>query len=251
MSKKYAMILLSIRILISIILNSIRILMGMSREEEQDMTRKRLSRQESRLQTRERLLEAAASVFSRRGFYVASVDEVAEEAGFSKGAVYSNFASKEELFMALLDRHLEAELQSVASQFIQRGSPGKAETAVQRRSFATYLEEKRTWNVLTFEFLVYAMRHPAVQERLAARYRIARSELTTLLQGMYQAEGDLPALPIEYIPWALLALGTGLALQAYLEPGALPADLYATIVKRLVDPTRASENTSTSSARGK
>jgi AcrR family transcriptional regulator len=234
-SKKYAMIPLSIRILISIILNSIRILMGMSREEEQDMTRKRLSRQESRLQTRERLLEAAAEVFSRRGFHDASVEEVAEEAGFSKGAVYSNFASKEELFMALLDRHLEAELQSVASQFIQRESPGKAETAVQRRSFAAYLEEKRTWNVLTFEFLVYAMRHPAVQEQLAARYRIARSELTTLLQRMYQAEGDLPALPIEYIPWALLALGTGLALQAYLEPGALPADLYATIVKRLVD----------------
>jgi AcrR family transcriptional regulator len=222
--------------------------MSMSRGEKQDMTRKRLSRQESRLQTRERLLDAAASVFSRRGFHVASVDEVAEEAGFSKGAVYSNFASKEELFMALLDRHLEAELQSVASQFIQRGSPGKAEAAVQRQSFAAYLEEKRTWNVLTFEFLVYAMRHPAVQQQLAARYRAARSELTNLLQGMYQARGVHPAFPVEYMPWALLALGTGLALQAYLEPGALPADLYTTLVERLIDPPRASENTSTSSA---
>ena len=209
------------------------------------MRQRRLSRQETRVQTRERLLEAAAGVFSQRGFHDASVDEIAEEAGFSKGAVYSNFASKEELFMALLDRHLEAELQSVASQFSQKGNPEKADTSVQSQSFAASLEENRTWNMLTIEFLIYAMRHPSVQEKLAARYRIARSELTAHLQKIYQARENLPPLPIEYIPWALLALGTGLALQAYLEPGALPRDLYSTLVKQLVEPTRGSEKTST------
>lgn len=210
------------------------------------MGRERLSRQESRLQTRERLLEAAALVFSRRGYHAASVEEIAEEAGFSKGAVYSNFASKEDLFLALLDRHLAAELHDVASQFSQRGSQEEKP----RKSFAAELEKKRTWNVLTLEFSLYAMRHPTVQQQLAARYRMGRNELTSLLRWIYQAEGVDPAFPIEYMAWALLALGTGLALQAYLEPGILPTDLYATIVGRLLDAPRETERTSTSSPDG-
>ena len=66
--------------------------------------KQRLSRKESQIQTRERLLEAGLRVFSRRGYYAASVDEIAAEAGFSKGAVYSNFESKEDLFLALIDK---------------------------------------------------------------------------------------------------------------------------------------------------
>lgn len=200
------------------------------------MTRKRLSRQESRLQTRERLLEAAALVFSRRGFHAASVEEIAEEAGFSKGAVYSNFASKEELFLVLLDRHLEAELQSVASQFAQKSYSNKAEGESPGLSFAAQLEERRSWTVLIIEFILYALRHPSVQQQLAERYRAARDELASLLRRVAQAETDSSAYPAEYVAWALLALGTGLALQAYLEPGALPSDLYAATVKRLLAP---------------
>src|SRR5258706_6443215 len=94
-------ILMGIMILISIILIGSIILISMSRKETDDMAPGRLSRQQSRLQTRERLLEAATLVFSRRGFDAASVEEIAEEAGYSKGAVYSNFASKEELFLTL------------------------------------------------------------------------------------------------------------------------------------------------------
>ena len=200
------------------------------------MAPKRLSRQESRLQTRERLLEAAAEVFSRQGFHAASVEEVAEEAGFSKGAVYSNFASKEELFLTLLDRHLATELHNVADQLTPRGSHSEVEVPAPRRSFADQLEEKRTWNVLTLEFFLYALRHPSAQQQLAERYRVARKELTALLEERYQAEGGSPAFPVEYLAWALLALGSGLALQAYLEPGSLPSDLYATIVGRLLEP---------------
>ncbi len=190
------------------------------------MAKKRLSRQESRLQTREDLLEAAANVFSRRGFYEASIDEIAEEAGFSKGAVYSNFTSKQELFITLLDRHLEAELQSIAAQFTPNE---KTSGTSQRQSFPTHLEEKRTWNLLSVEFLLYAMRHPAIQQQLAERYRMARNELTEILREAHQTK-----LPPEYIAWGLLALGGGLALQAYLEPGAMPSDLYSTLVEQLL-----------------
>ncbi|GCE22635.1 TetR/AcrR family transcriptional regulator [Dictyobacter kobayashii] len=205
------------------------------------MTRKRLTREESRQQTRERLLEAAAALFSRQGFDATAVDQIAEEAGFSKGAVYSNFASKEELFMVLLDRHLEAELQgmSMAAQIQSAGrSASEPAAAQQQTSFATLIEEKRTWNILTFEFLLYAMRHPSAQQLLAERYRVAREHLTRLLQNTTTVQGKQPALPVEYAAWALIGLGSGLMLQAYLEPGALPDGLYSAVVSRLLGGTQ-------------
>lgn len=95
---------------------------------------------------------------------------------------------------------------------------------------STHLEAKRTWNVLTLEFFLYAFRHPAAQRQLAERYRGAWQVLTTLFQGISHVEEGRSALPIAYLLWALIALGMGLSLQAYLEPGALPAELYSTIV---------------------
>lgn len=208
------------------------------------MAPKRLSRQQSRLQTRERLLEAAAQVFSRQGFAAASVEEIAEEAGYSKGAVYSNFASKEELFLTLLDRHLEAELRSVAAQIPTKGDHQIKGPPVQRQSFPVYLEERRTWNILTLEFVLYALRHPAIQQQLAQRYRAARGELAALLRAGALASDIRSDLPGEYLAWALIALGIGLALQAYLEPAALPADLYSTITGLLLHAPREPEPSS-------
>ena len=78
-----------------------------------------MGRQERREQTRSELVGAARSVFLRRGFHAASLDEIAAEAGFTKGAVYSNFAGKEDLFFAVYERRLEAraaELHRIADE---------------------------------------------------------------------------------------------------------------------------------------
>jgi AcrR family transcriptional regulator len=205
------------------------------REEEvrDRMGAKRLTRQQSKLQTQERLLEAASQVFSRRGFDAASVDEIAEEAGYSKGAVYSNFASKEELFLTLLDRHLEAELQSVIASFEQASQ--RAGDEGQERSFVAQLQERRTWNVLTLEFFLYALRHPSAQQQLAERYRAARHEIAARLQSIMPSKGAGADTYADYVSWALIALGLGLALQGYLEPDGLPVDLYASISGRLLE----------------
>ena len=200
------------------------------------MARRRLTRAESQQRTRGRLLDAATEVFSQRGFHAASVEEVAETAGFSKGAVYSNFDSKEELFFALLDRHLEQELHAVASLFTSGPEdvrtpqlPGAAPAP-----FARHLEETRTWNLLTMEFWLYAMRDERARERLAARYRAARAQLAARLRERSRAEGSSPPVPAEFLAWAVLALGTGLAVQAYLEPGALPDGLYRAVIGQLL-----------------
>ena len=88
----------------------------------------------------------------------------------------------------------------------------------------------RAWTEL-MRRLGYAL---CVAGRLAERYRAARNELTTLLQGNSPSSEDCSALPDEYLAWALIGLGIGLSLQAYLEPTALPADLYPTITGLLL-----------------
>jgi len=80
-------------------------------------TRRRLTREEARQQTRERLLDAAADVFKRLGYHGASLEAVAEAAGYTKGAVYSNFDTKADLFQALLDRYVQAEIASQEQLF--------------------------------------------------------------------------------------------------------------------------------------
>jgi AcrR family transcriptional regulator len=179
-------------------------------------------------------LEAAAEVFSRRGFYAASVEEVAEAAGFSKGAVYSNFASKEELFFVLLDRHLEREFRNLERLFTMKRSPEAALAATREGSFAQGLEQGRAWNLLAMEFWLYAMRDERAREKLAARYHAARGELATHLRERYAAAGGYPPLPVIELAWGLLAIGSGLAIQAYLEPDALPDDLYGRVTKQLL-----------------
>jgi len=199
-----------------------------------DPTPRRLTREESRRRTRESLLDAAADVFGRRGYHAASVDEVAEAAGFSKGAVYANFASKAELFLALLDRRLERDAERwarIGESKRQRPEAGEGE----EQSFARELGEERTWNLLAVECFLDAMRDDQVRGELAARYRRIRSTLGERLDRQFTEAGGEPPLPVEHLAWLIVALGHGLAIQAYLEPEALPEDLYETAIARLLD----------------
>src|SRR5438874_8380300 len=105
-----------------------------------------LTRKERQEQTREQLVEAAARVFARRGYHRATVDEIASEAGFTIGALYSNFAGKEELFLALADRQVEervAEVGSIADA-AEGSEPGR-DAAEQLRAF---LERDPEWPLL-------------------------------------------------------------------------------------------------------
>ncbi len=134
----------------------------------------------------------------------------------------------------------------MTAQFAQKSN--HESSVAQDRSFPAHLQERRTWNVLTLEFFLYALRHPTAQQQLAERYRAARNELTTLLQGISPASEDGSALPDEYLAWALIGLGIGLSLQAYLEPTALPADLYPTITGLLLHAPHKPETSSRLSA---
>jgi AcrR family transcriptional regulator len=194
----------------------------------------RLTRAERQQQTRARLLDAAGQVFARRGFHGATIDEVAEAAGYTKGAVYSNFATKDELVLALLDQHLADQLQQVealdaidSSEELRAALGGRTE-----QEFAAASD----FGVLLVEFSLYAMRNPAAQAELAKRYRQLRSRMAELITKRYARHQSAPPMPPEHLAALALATDAGLFLQYSAEPGALPWELRADAMIQLLDP---------------
>jgi AcrR family transcriptional regulator len=173
-------------------------------------------------------------VFARRGFHAATVDEVAEAAGYTKGAVYSNFATKDELFLALLDERLAAQLRQVeALDAIE--SPGELLAAMPGRTEEEFAAA-RDFGVLMLEFSLYAMRSPAVQAELATRYRQLRGRLAELIAKRYARQRATPPMPPEHLAALALATDAGLFLQNAAEPGALPWELHADAMVQLLEP---------------
>jgi AcrR family transcriptional regulator len=194
----------------------------------------RLTRAQRRQQTRARLLDAASQVFARRGFHAATLDEVADAAGYTKGAVYSNFANKDDLVLALLDQHLAAQLQQVeALDAIESSEELRAALHLRtEQEFAA----ARDVGVLMVEFSLYAMRNPAAQAELADRYRQLRGRLAELIAKRYTRHQTAPPLPPEHLAALALATDAGLFLQYTAEPEALPWELHADAIFRLLDP---------------
>lgn len=190
--------------------------------------RQRLSREESRARTRARLLESAAAVFAERGFYGASVEEIADRAGFSRGAFYSNFGHKADLFLALLDDRLEQEIAALEALLGEEGGPG-AFLDLLRRGGGRRAEAKE-WTLLWAEFWLHVMRHPELAPKLAARQQAARRAIAAVIERQCDQFGVSLPLPAEELASVMLAVDDGLKLQEELDPAAVPHDLRARIL---------------------
>jgi len=194
----------------------------------------RLTRAQQREQTRARLLDAAGPVFARRGFHAATIDEVADAAGYTKGAVYSNFANKDDLVLALLDQRMAAQLQQVEALYTIESS--EQLLAAMRGRTEQEFAAARDFGLLMVEFSLYAMRNPAAQAELARRYRELRGRLAELIAERYARRQASPPMPPEHLAALALATDAGLFLQYSAEPGALPWELHADAMIQLLDP---------------
>ena len=189
----------------------------------------RLTRAEQREHTRTCLVEAATKVFTRRGYDKASLDEVAEEAGFTKGAVYSNFKGKEDLFLATIDAHFEERLQSVKR--VMQAEPGAEGTAhAAGMDFMDKLNRDPEYFALFFEFWAYAQRNPGVKKKFLPRVQRFRAALAELFEAKSEAGLELP-IPSEQLASMLVAMAAGVAMERELDPKAVPDDTYALILQ--------------------
>lgn len=176
----------------------------------------RLSRAESQARTREKLLTTAKEVFLREGYAVASLEKIADAAGFSKGAVYSNFRSKDELCLAVIDA-----IRVERAESLGRAIAGSTSLSERIAAFQGWAERNigdRAWTGLEAEFAIHAARDPALGSELAQRDKVMRELVTSLVVAHVAELGITLPLPAEDIAVALLSLGVGLGIQRALDP---------------------------------
>ncbi len=196
------------------------------------MEPRRLTRGEQRSRTRSRLIGAAARVFARRGFEGASLSEIADEAGFTKGAVYSNFASKEDLLLTVLEEHLVHRLDDVRSAFAETGSLDDVRAG--GTTLARIADVDADLWVLFVEFWTRASRDPRVRQRLAANYERWREAVGALVAARFERLGvPLPA-PAEDVAAAAIALAEGRMLQHLVSPDTQDEERYGEMLAWLV-----------------
>ena len=162
-------------------------------------------------------------MFRRRGFHGTSLDEVAESAGFSKGAVYSNFAGKDELFLALLDRELEHRTAAVESS-LDGGRLGDEAARAMARAYGRLLRDDPAWTLLIIEFAAHAARREPLREELAARNRAIRERMAAAVRRL--AGGEPPGgVSAEFVALSAMTLGSGIALEHVIDPEGVPFEL--------------------------
>jgi AcrR family transcriptional regulator len=193
----------------------------------------RLSRKEKQAQTRTGLLEAAARVFARRGMQSASIDEVAEEAGYTKGAFYANFKSKEELFLAMLDQRFAEHVERIDaiiagdSDFQEQAREGGAD-------FMRSISDDPEWERLFFEFAALATRNEDFRQELVTRYHALRERMAELYAARIERMGTEPPVPVDELAMMVFAMANGIAMEKLLEPDAVPDHLYPTMLQALL-----------------
>jgi AcrR family transcriptional regulator len=182
---------------------------------------------ERRAATHGRLIEAATKVVARRGFHAATVDEIAEEAGFSVGALYSNFDGKDDLFLAVFDGHL---------RWYEERLGVAAATPDPGRVFSDWMDalmENPEQLLIFIEFWAYAVRKPKLRRSFAARLAEIRSAMATAIEQRAAATGNELAVPPETLALVLLAVGRGLGLEKLADAEAVEdsvADLIAALI---------------------
>jgi AcrR family transcriptional regulator len=194
------------------------------------MTQKPSIRDEQKALTRARLLDAARQVFARRGYHAASVEEIAREAGATTGAIYSNFAGKEELFLALFEDHVASQIRKYREIFARA-------TNVEERSrggaddWMAYLHEQPDSFPLMIEFWSYAVRDPKLRPRYAERLAAFRDTFAEMIREGAQDLGiEIPPGFAENMGTVINALGNGLALEKVADPDSVPDELLGSTI---------------------
>ena len=187
------------------------------------MTTTRLTRSERSAQTRRELLDAAERRFFRDGYHGTTLDDIADEAGYTKGAVYSTFGSKGGLFVALFDEVVARRIEEIRRLLDEH--EGEAKLAALARQPTD--DRNAQFLLLSIEFWGHAARDPALLGAFAASYRGLRAKLAELAPASAPFDGET---------WATmtLALSNGLALERLIDPDGVPDDLMAAVQQRVL-----------------
>ncbi len=180
-------------------------------------------------------MQAAMEVFAERGYHGASIEAISERAGFTRGAFYRSFASKEELFLALFDQQNQRRMDALRGLLDEEVAPEELLSELTRRVTATGAQD-RQWFLLSTEFTLHAIRDPAVSAALAERDRQVRRTLADIVTDICRRLGRDPHIDTERLAAALVALHEGLRNQFYVDAEGAPLpDVFNEIVPLLLN----------------
>jgi AcrR family transcriptional regulator len=192
--------------------------------------RPRRSRAEQVAANRRVLLDAAGEVFRELSYGGASIDAIADRAGFTRGAVYSHFDSKADLFLSLLEERIaqrrKEQLDAVAPS---DGDPPDLEALFRRVHEISRADPQ--WHLALFEFRLVAARGPGLNARCAQAHRLAIAGVVETLDELYRRLGARPDLPVEELAVAGFAIDTGTFLEDLAEPGAVTYERAAALFR--------------------
>ena len=179
----------------------------------------RLSRQDRRERTRADLVAAAREVFLRSGFHGASLEEISERAGYTKGAVYSNFASKDELFLAVYDAHTAGRQRAYAQAVVGTSTLEEGLRAMSwEMTGGTHADPR--WVPVLIEFWTHASRQETLRRQVSERHERNLDAIAALLQALAECHGVSFRLPVREVARGHAAQRNGMELERLLDPGA-------------------------------
>ncbi|CAB3885483.1 TetR/AcrR family transcriptional regulator [Achromobacter sp. CF-sbj1-Ac2-l] len=193
------------------------------------MSKVRLTREQSRDQTRQRLLDAAQSIFLTKGFVAASVEDIAELAGYTRGAFYSNFASKSELFLQLLKRDHENVMGDMRAIFEAGETRQQMEDSV-LHYYSNHFRDNECF-LLWMEAKLQAARDPEFRVGFIACMGELRDATTEYIRQFSERVGTPLPLPARELAIGLLALSDGMQFSFAFDPQNVSAETTQSVLE--------------------
>ena len=190
-----------------------------------------MTREARRVRTREDLVDAADRLFTANGFHTTTVDAIAADAGYTKGAVYSNFASKEDLFFAVYERRVDAAVRTSERLLADLGTSDAIDRAA--ADGASRKGRDDGWLAVFFEFWSHVLRHPELRDRFARVHARNQAPFAAALKRDGLAPTGTDVAPDELVV-AAMAMDVGLALERLVRPDAVDATLSSRMARRVL-----------------
>jgi AcrR family transcriptional regulator len=187
-----------------------------------------ITRKEKQARTRAKLMLSAGKLFCRRGLEQASVDEIAHDAGYTKGAFYSNFKSKDELFLAMLDQKFGDEIERIERALGTDETPDQAARHA-GEDLIRFMRSDPEWERLYLEFVAYAGRNDEFRQELLTRCRAMDERLAEVYRRWSEAIGIKSPIPLQDVTQITSIMTQGFLVSQQIDP-ELSEELYGTML---------------------
>lgn len=194
-------------------------------------TTSRNKHQQKTEETNRRLLKSARKIFARDGFEAARLEDIAKDAGYTRGAFYAHYSSKEDLFFALLEQ--QAYEHQVQIQRLLSPLNDQVEKLRAMREYYVTKAGDRSWSMLMLEFKLFAARHPKIRPKLAKTHRVIRQAFRQEIEGLLPSPMRLGSEQESAVRIVLEALLHGLTLEQAYDPSVLQRERIEDVLRRV------------------